>query len=60
MRFAPGLALPSREPTSFLGHMSLEPMPMLPPILTDEMTDAGEAVVSVLLLFPFNAAVCHK
>jgi len=40
--------------------MSLELMPMLPAIFSDETTGAGETVVSVLLLSPSNAAVCHK
>ena len=49
-----------KEPTSFLGHTSPEPMPMLPLIFSDETTDAGEGVVLALLLSPSNAVVCHK
>jgi hypothetical protein len=33
---------------------------MLPLIFSDETTGADEAVASVLLLSPSNAAVCHK
>ena len=54
------LASPSRELTSFLGHMSLGPIPTLPPIFSDETIGAGGTVVSVLLSSPSNAAACHK
>lgn len=50
----------SKEPTSFLGHMSPELMPMLPPIFNDETIDAGEVAASALPSSPFNVAVCHK
>jgi hypothetical protein len=51
--FTLNLASPSREPTSFLGHTSPGPMPMLPLIFSDETTGAGgsggigAAVVSI-------------
>ena len=58
--FTPNLASPSRELTSFPGHMSPGPIPTLPLIFSGETTGAGGTVASVLPSSLSNAAVCHK